>query len=112
MKITSVETFTRDPISIVCLRTDDGYEGFGQVAPFNADITATILHRQIAPHALGADATDIDALVDLCVEREYKFPGSYVRRAVGGGSHARCRDQVPHSRRNLAGSGRGAENLR
>ena len=42
------------------------------------------MHRQVAPHALGADAADIDALVDLIPEREHKFPGSYLRRAIGG----------------------------
>ena len=84
MKIVSIETFTHGRLSVVRVETDDGTEGFGQMAPFHADISATVLHRQIAPHALGADATDIDALVDLCIEREYKFPGSYVRRAVGG----------------------------
>ena len=40
------------------VRTDDGAEGWGQVAPYNADITATVVHRQIAPHALGQDALD------------------------------------------------------
>ena len=37
----------------------------------------------MAPWALGADAFDIEALVDL-IEREHKFPGSYLYRALGG----------------------------
>ncbi len=84
MRIQSIETFTQEPISIVRLTTDDGAQGFGQIAPRNADISATVLHRQIAPHALGADASDLDNLVDTCIEEEYKFPGSYVCRALGG----------------------------
>jgi L-alanine-DL-glutamate epimerase-like enolase superfamily enzyme len=84
MKIQSIETFTREPISIVRVRTDDGAEGIGQIAPRHANISALVLHQQIAPHVLGADAADIDALVDRCIEEEYKFPGSYVCRAVGG----------------------------
>jgi L-alanine-DL-glutamate epimerase-like enolase superfamily enzyme len=52
MKIKSIETFTQGQLSIVRVRTDDGQEGCGQVAPFHADITATVLHRQIAPHVL------------------------------------------------------------
>lgn len=84
MNVQSIETFTREPVSIVRVRTDHGAEGFGQIAPRHADISAAVLHQQIAPHALGADATDIDALAHTCVEREYKFPGSYVCRAVGG----------------------------
>ena len=84
MNIKSIETFTRGPVSIVRVRTDDGAQGFGQIAPFNADISATVLHRQIAPHAIGADADVIDALVDRCVEANYKFPWSYVCRALAG----------------------------
>ena len=60
MKIESIETFTRGPVSLVRVRTDDGAEGWGQVSPFNPDITATVLHRQIAPLALGADAEDLE----------------------------------------------------
>ena len=33
---------------------------------------------------LGADTTDLDDLLDLVTEREHKFPGSYLRRAMGG----------------------------
>ena len=82
--IRTVETFTLGHVCFVRVRTEDGSEGIGQTAPFNADITAAVVHRQVAPHVLGRDAGDIAALVDLCVEREYKFPGSYVCRAVGG----------------------------
>ena len=84
MKIRSIESFTRGHLSFVRVRADDGAEGIGQMAPFHANISAMVLHQQVAPHALGADALDIAALVDRCVENEYKFPGSYVCRAVGG----------------------------
>jgi L-alanine-DL-glutamate epimerase-like enolase superfamily enzyme len=84
MRIQSIETFTREPVSVVRVRTDDGAAGFGQIAPYHPDISAAVLHQQIAPHALGADASNIAELVNVCVEREYKFPGSYVCRAVGG----------------------------
>jgi L-alanine-DL-glutamate epimerase-like enolase superfamily enzyme len=84
MKIKSIETFTKGGVAMVRVRTDDGAEGYGQTAPFNADITAQVLHRQVAPHALGREAADIDGLVERIIEAEYKFPGSYVCRAVGG----------------------------
>ncbi len=84
MKVKSIETFTRGHVSVVRVRTDDGAEGYGQIAPYHADISAMVLHRQVAPHALGADASKIAALVERIVEAEYKFPGSYVCRAVGG----------------------------
>ena len=84
MKIASIETFTNEFVCFVRLCTDEGGEGWGQAAPYCADITAQVLHRQVAPHALGADALDIDRLVEIIPEREHKFPGSYLRRALGG----------------------------
>ena len=69
--------------SCVSLR-DDGSQGWGQVSTYNSDITSQIVHRQVAPHALGADAFDIDHLMDIIPEREHKFPGSYLRRAMAG----------------------------
>jgi L-alanine-DL-glutamate epimerase-like enolase superfamily enzyme len=66
------------------MRTDDGAEGWGQISTFNADISATVLHRQVAPQFLGEDPADLDVLVDRCLEATYKFPGSYVCRALTG----------------------------
>lgn len=83
-RIRSIETFTDGPVSIVRVRTKAGAEGYGQIAPYNADISATVLHRQIAPHVLGKNPGDIDALVDRCIEANYKFPWSYVCRALAG----------------------------
>lgn len=84
MKIARIETFTNSLIGFVRVTTDSGEEGWGQVSTYNADITCEVLHRQVAPHALGADAADIAGLVDLIGERECKFPGAYLRRATGG----------------------------
>ena len=41
-----------------------------------------ILHRQVAPWALGADALDIAALVDPSRSANTNFPGSYLCRAL------------------------------
>ncbi len=84
MKIKAIETFTNEFVCFVRVTTEDGAQGWGQVAPYNSDITATVLHRQVAPHALGKSAYDIDAILSLVRDREHKFPGSYVRRAMGG----------------------------
>jgi len=84
VRVQGIETFTRGGIALVRVRTDDGAEGWGQTAPSNADITAEVLHRQIAPHVLGADATDLDGVSDRCIDRNHKFPWSYVCRALGG----------------------------
>ena len=46
MNITSIETFSTRQISVVRLRTDDGAEGWGQMSPFNADISALVMHRK------------------------------------------------------------------
>jgi L-alanine-DL-glutamate epimerase-like enolase superfamily enzyme len=84
MKIKSIETFTRGHLSLVRVRTDDGAEGWGQISPYNADVSAIVMHRQVARHALDADPTDIDGVVDRCIEAEYKFPGTYICRALTG----------------------------
>jgi L-alanine-DL-glutamate epimerase-like enolase superfamily enzyme len=83
-KIKSIETFTSGSLSIVRVRTDSGQEGYGQIAPFNADISATVLHRMVAPLALGKDPAALDAISDQCVEVNYKFPWSFVCRALAG----------------------------
>ena len=84
MKIASIETFCDQFVGFVRVTTDDGAEGWGQVSPYNADITSQVLHRQVAPWSLGHDALDIAGLMTLIPEREHKFPGSYLRRAMGG----------------------------
>lgn len=84
LTISSIETFVRGAIGLVRLRTADGREGWGQVAPYEAGVTVDILHRLVAPHVLGADPADIDAIVDRAVEANYKYPWSFVCRAVCG----------------------------
>jgi L-alanine-DL-glutamate epimerase-like enolase superfamily enzyme len=84
MRIQSIETFCNEFVGLVRVRTDSGAEGWGQVSNYNADLTAQVLHRQVAPHALGQPAGDLDRLLDRIVEIEFKFPGSYLRRALAG----------------------------
>ena len=84
MKIQRIETFCNAFVGFVRVTTDDGAQGWGQVSTYHADISALVLHRQVAPWALGADALDIDGLVDRICEREHKFPGSHLYRAIGG----------------------------
>ena len=84
LDIYSIETFCNNFVGLGRVRTKDGSEGWGQVSPYNADITALVVHRQIAPYALGKDALDIESLVLEIPEREHKFPGSYLRRALAG----------------------------
>lgn len=84
MKIKAIETFSDEFICFVRVTAEDGSQGWGQVAPYLADITAKVVHRQVAPYALGRDAFDIDGILGLVRDREHKFPGSYLRRAMGG----------------------------
>jgi L-alanine-DL-glutamate epimerase-like enolase superfamily enzyme len=84
MKIKSLETFCNQAVGFVRVTTDDGRQGWGQVSTYNADITCQIFHRQVARYALGADALDIETLVTTIPEREHKFPGSYLMRALTG----------------------------
>jgi L-alanine-DL-glutamate epimerase-like enolase superfamily enzyme len=82
--VESIETFVRGAIGLVRLRTKDGAEGWGQIAPYEPGLTVDVLHRLVAPHVLGQDAADVDALVDRAVEVNYKYPWSFVCRAVCG----------------------------
>lgn len=84
MKIRAIETFSDEFVCFVRVTAEDGATGWGQVAPYYADITATVLHRQVAPYCLGQNGDDIDHLLEVVRDREHKFPGSYLRRAMGG----------------------------
>lgn len=84
MKIKTIESFCNEFVGFVRVTADDGSEGWGQVSTYHSDITAQVLHRQVAPWTIGHDMDDLDDLLDLVTEREHKFPGSYLRRAMAG----------------------------
>jgi L-alanine-DL-glutamate epimerase-like enolase superfamily enzyme len=84
MKIRRLETFCNAYVGFVRVTTDTGAQGWGQVSTYHADITCTVFHRQIAPHALGTDALDFADTLLRINEKEHKFPGSYLRRATTG----------------------------
>ncbi len=84
MKIKSIETFCTEFVGFVRVSVDSGEQGWGQVSTYNSDISCLVLHRQVAPWALGMDAENLGNLCDTISEREHKFPGSYLRRAIGG----------------------------
>lgn len=84
MKIVRIESFCTEHVGFVRVTSEGGGQGWGQVSTYNADITASVLHRQVAPWVLGQDTTDLDDLLDIVSEREHKFPGSYLRRAMCG----------------------------
>jgi len=84
MKIRSIETFTDNFVGFVRVTAEDGAEGWGQLSPYNSDITAAVLHRQVVPWALGRACDDIAGLIDIIPLREHKFIGSYLSRAMCG----------------------------
>ena len=86
-RIIKIETFTNEFVCFTKLTAEDGAFGWGQTSTYNADITAQVLHRQIAPWALGATVetqADILPLIQRIEEKEHKFPGSYRARANAG----------------------------
>jgi L-alanine-DL-glutamate epimerase-like enolase superfamily enzyme len=84
VKIRKLETFSNEFVGFVRVTTDGGDIGWGQTSTYNADITAKIFHRQVAPWALNEDALAIDSIVRRVEEKEHKFPGSYRCRALAG----------------------------
>lgn len=88
MRLTKIESFTTPDVGFVRVTGETGAIGWGQVSTYNADITQAVLHRQVAPWVMGADISletgDLGDLLDLVTEREHKFPGSYLRRALAG----------------------------
>jgi L-alanine-DL-glutamate epimerase-like enolase superfamily enzyme len=84
LTIAKVESWIRGAYGMVRITTSDGREGMGQLSTSEPDITATVLHRQVAPRVLGHDPARIDELVDRVIDANLKFPWSYVCRALAG----------------------------
>jgi L-alanine-DL-glutamate epimerase-like enolase superfamily enzyme len=84
MKIKSIETFSTGYVAIVRVKSADGYEGYGQTAPYHANISALIIHQQIARHVLGKEIDRIDQLAEDIIKAEHKYHGSYLCRALSG----------------------------
>ena len=65
MIITRIETFANEFVGFVRITDDTGAQGWGQVSTYHSDITAQVVHRQVAPYALGMDTGDINAITDF-----------------------------------------------
>lgn len=84
LKIKTIETFTKSNATIVKVTADDGSTGFGQLAPYQNDITTTVLHKMVVQHALGKDPYKAGEIADYSIEINYKYPWSFVSRATSG----------------------------
>ncbi len=83
-RITRIETFATPLVGFVRVTTEDGVQGWGQVSTYNSDITCQILHRQVAPWALGRGADALEEVIAEIPLREHKYPGTYLCRAMAG----------------------------
>lgn len=83
-KLSRIETWCNEFVGFTRITMEDGAQGWGQVSTYHSDITVQILHRQVAPWLLGESIEDLDDKLDLVAEKEHKFPGSYLRRAMAG----------------------------
>ncbi|MDR8391064.1 mandelate racemase/muconate lactonizing enzyme family protein [Aliifodinibius sp. S!AR15-10] len=85
LKIQKIETFHKNStLGFVKITADNGSVGWGQVSTYDADISINVLHRKITEHFLGEDPSDLGILVDRAIEANYKYPWSYVCRALSG----------------------------
>jgi L-alanine-DL-glutamate epimerase-like enolase superfamily enzyme len=84
MRIVTIESFCTAFVGFVRVTDAEGAQGWGQLSTYHSDVSAQVLHRQVGPWVLGRDCGDLDALLDTVAEREHKFPGSYLARAMGG----------------------------
>ena len=72
-------------MSFVKATADTGDFGWGQMSTYHADITSQIFHRQVAPKSIGLILEEQPNFADhlqLIIEKEHKFPGSYLLRAI------------------------------
>ncbi len=84
MKISQIETYLGPKHAVVRIVTDDGAEGFGQTAPSAPGITVQVLHELVAPFFLGQNPWDLPRLVARCLAKTYKFPSTFIYRALCG----------------------------
>ncbi|ATG41516.1 mandelate racemase/muconate lactonizing enzyme family protein [Phaeobacter piscinae] len=83
-RIHRIETFCSPLVGFVRVTSENGQQGWGQVSTYNSDLTCEILHRQVAPWALGRGMDAMEAVIAEIPLREHKYPGTYLRRAMAG----------------------------
>lgn len=86
MRIVRIDSYSTAWVSFIKVTAEDGAVGWGQTAPFAADMAADLLHRVVAPIALGKDGGDIASTIRACFREKYvyKFRGTFLYRAIAG----------------------------
>ena len=83
MIINGIETYSNRTVCLVHIFTDRG-DGWGMTAPFEADITAQVVHRLAAPLVLNKEFNNFQDIADEIILQQYKFTGTFVARAAAG----------------------------
>ena len=84
LTVKSIETFQRESLALVRITASDGRIGWGQIAPYDADVSAMVLHRLVARQVIGRDISEIDAINDGVIDTQLKYPWSFLCRALAG----------------------------
>ncbi len=82
--VAKIETFRREMLALVRVTASDGSMGWGQIAPYEANVSAEVLHQMVARRVLGRDISEIDAINDEVIDANMKWPWSAVCRALCG----------------------------
>lgn len=81
--IDRIETWHAGAWSVVRVTDLDGASGWGQCGRGDADVSSLLLHRHLAPGALGS-AIEVEPLIASLLDRAYKHRGSHLARAACG----------------------------
>ena len=84
LTVKKIETFRREMLALVRVTASDGSVGWGQIAPYEANLSAGVLHQLVARRVLGRDISDIDAINDGVIDANMNWPWSAVCRALCG----------------------------
>ena len=84
LTITKIESFLLNQLAMVRVTASDGSTGWGQMAPYEANISVQTLHQRVVNRVLGKDLSQIDAINDAVIDANMKYPWSFICRALGG----------------------------
>jgi L-alanine-DL-glutamate epimerase-like enolase superfamily enzyme len=84
LTVAKIETFRREMLALVRVTASDGSTGWGQIAPYEANVSVEVLHQMVARRVLGRDISEIDAINDEVIDANMKWPWSFVCRALCG----------------------------
>ena len=84
LTVKKIETFRREMLALVRITASDGSVGWGQIAPYEANISVEVLHQLVARRVLGRDISEIDAINDEVIDANMKWPWSAVCRSLCG----------------------------